>query len=62
MAIARTVKAAGATLLRGGAFKPRTSPYDFQGLKADGIELLLQAKKETGLDSQLRLKQQRCDS
>ena len=36
-------------MLRGGAFKPRTSPYDFQGLKADGIELLLQAKKETGL-------------
>ena len=49
MAIARAVKAAGATMLRGGAFKPRTSPYDFQGLKADGIELLLQAKKETGL-------------
>ena len=36
-------------MLRGGAFKPRTSPYDFQGLKADGIELLLEAKKETGL-------------
>ena len=36
-------------LLRGGAFKPRTSPYDFQGLKADGIELLLEAKRETGL-------------
>ena len=36
-------------MLRGGAFKPRTSPYDFQGLKADGIELLLKAKKETGL-------------
>lgn len=49
MEIARSVKAAGATMLRGGAFKPRTSPYDFQGLKADGIELLLQAKKETGL-------------
>ncbi len=47
--IARAVKAAGATMLRGGAFKPRTSPYDFQGLKADGIELLLEAKKETGL-------------
>ena len=45
MAIAKAVKAAGATMLRGGAFKPRTSPYDFQGLKADGIELLLQAKK-----------------
>ena len=49
MDIARAVKAAGATMLRGGAFKPRTSPYDFQGLKADGIELLLKAKKETGL-------------
>ena len=49
MEIARSVKAAGATMLRGGAFKPRTSPYDFQGLKADGIELLLKAKKETGL-------------
>ena len=49
MAIAKAVKAAGATMLRGGAFKPRTSPYDFQGLKADGIEFLLKAKKETGL-------------
>ncbi len=49
MEIAKAVKAAGATMLRGGAFKPRTSPYDFQGLKADGIELLLKAKKETGL-------------
>ena len=49
MAVARAVKAAGATMLRGGAFKPRTSPYDFQGLKADGIEFLLHAKKETGL-------------
>ena len=49
MAIAKAVKAAGATMLRGGAFKPRTSPYDFQGLKADGIEFLLKAKAETGL-------------
>ena len=47
--IAKSVKASGATMLRGGAFKPRTSPYDFQGLRADGIELLLEAKKETGL-------------
>lgn len=47
--VAKAVKASGATLLRGGAFKPRTSPYDFQGLRADGIELLLEAKKETGL-------------
>jgi len=43
------VKAAGATMLRGGAFKPRTSPYAFQGLHADGIELLLKTKKATGL-------------
>ncbi len=49
MEIALSVKAAGATMLRGGAFKPRTSPYDFQGLKADGIELLLKAKAVTGL-------------
>ena len=49
MEIAHAVKAAGATMLRGGAFKPRTSPYDFQGLKADGIEILIEAKKETGL-------------
>ena len=47
--IARAVKAAGATMLRGGAFKPRTSPYSFQGLGGDGIRLLLEAKKETGL-------------
>lgn len=42
-------KKAGATMLRGGAFKPRTSPYSFQGLRKEGIELLLKAKKETGL-------------
>ena len=47
--VAQSVKAAGATMLRGGAFKPRTSPYDFQGLKADGLKLLLEAKKATGL-------------
>lgn len=47
--VASRVKAAGANLLRGGAFKPRTSPYDFQGLKAEGLELLLEAKKVTGL-------------
>ena len=47
--IAEKVKASGATVLRGGAFKPRTSPYDFQGLKNEGIELLLKAKKVTGL-------------
>ena len=49
ISVARNVKASGAKILRGGAFKPRTSPYDFQGLKADGIEMLLEAKKETGL-------------
>lgn len=49
IAVAEAVKAAGADILRGGAFKPRTSPYDFQGLKADGIRLLLEAKKATGL-------------
>ncbi|MBR3241439.1 MAG: 3-deoxy-7-phosphoheptulonate synthase [Parasporobacterium sp.] len=47
--IAKAVKAAGANVLRGGAFKPRTSPYDFQGLKADGLELLKIAREETGL-------------
>ncbi|MDO4289041.1 MAG: 3-deoxy-7-phosphoheptulonate synthase [Eubacterium sp.] len=47
--VATRVKAAGATVLRGGAFKPRTSPYAFQGMAADGIELLLKAKKVTGL-------------
>lgn len=47
--IAERVKAAGANFLRGGAFKPRTSPYAFQGLRAEGLELLLEAKKETGL-------------
>ena len=47
--VANKVKASGATMLRGGAFKPRTSPYDFQGMKAEGLELLLEAKKATGL-------------
>lgn len=47
--VARRVKASGASLLRGGAFKPRTSPYDFQGLKAEGLELLKIAKEETGM-------------
>ncbi len=47
--VAEEVKKGGATFLRGGAFKPRTSPYDFQGLGEEGIELLLAAKKATGL-------------
>jgi 3-deoxy-7-phosphoheptulonate synthase len=49
LGIAESVKASGASILRGGAFKPRTSPYDFQGLRAEGIELLLEAKKRTGM-------------
>ena len=47
--VAAAVKEAGATILRGGAFKPRTSPYAFQGLREEGIRLLLRAKEETGL-------------
>ncbi len=47
--IAKAVKSSGATMLRGGAFKPRTSPYAFQGLRDEGIRLLLLAKKETKL-------------
>ena len=47
--VAKAVKAAGATLLRGGAFKPRTSPYAFQGLHEDGLKLLTMAGKEVGL-------------
>ena len=47
--IAKAVKKAGAAILRGGAFKPRTSPYDFQGLKSEGIKLLKKAKAETGM-------------
>lgn len=49
VAIAQSVKASGATLLRGGAFKPRTSPYSFQGMQAEGLELLKIARQETGL-------------
>ncbi len=47
--VAQDVKAAGANILRGGAFKPRTSPYAFQGLKDEGIRMLLEAKEATGL-------------
>ena len=49
VAVAKAVKAAGAKLMRGGAFKPRTSPYDFAGLKATGLEYLKIARQETGL-------------
>ena len=47
--VASSVKASGAKLLRGGAFKQRTSPYDFQGMKVEGLELLLKAKEKTGM-------------
>lgn len=47
--VAKSVKLAGASLLRGGAFKPRTSPYSFQGLKEEGLDILKIARKETGL-------------
>src|SRR5438094_948047 len=47
--VAARVKAAGATVLRGGAFKPRTSPYAFQGLEEEGLKLLAEARRETGL-------------
>ena len=47
--VASAVKASGASILRGGAFKPRTSPYAFQGMKEEGIRLLLKAKEATGL-------------
>jgi 3-deoxy-7-phosphoheptulonate synthase len=49
LCVAESVKTSGATLLRGGAFKPRTSPYAFQGLRAEGIDLLLEAKARTGM-------------
>lgn len=49
VATAKAVKAAGATALRGGAFKPRTSPYSFQGMKEEGLKLLATAREETGL-------------
>jgi 3-deoxy-7-phosphoheptulonate synthase len=47
--VAQAVKQAGATILRGGAFKPRTSPYEFQGLGEKGLKLLAKARRETGL-------------
>ena len=49
METARGVRAAGATMLRGGAYKPRTSPYDFQGLGLEALKMLQEARKETGL-------------
>ena len=49
LSTARAVKEAGATILRGGAFKPRTSPYEFQGLGEKGLKLLAKARRETGL-------------
>ena len=47
--VAKAVKAAGANILRGGAFKPRTSPYAFQGMGSSGLDILVAAKKATGL-------------
>ncbi len=49
VSIANSVKASGAGMLRGGAFKPRSSPYSFQGMGAEGLDILIEAKKETGL-------------
>ena len=49
LTVARAVQAAGASLLRGGAFKPRTSPYSFQGMRAEGLELLREARAKTGM-------------
>jgi 3-deoxy-7-phosphoheptulonate synthase len=49
LSVAESVQKSGAALLRGGAFKPRTSPYAFQGMRAEGIELLLEAKAKTGM-------------
>ncbi|MGI6593611.1 MAG: 3-deoxy-7-phosphoheptulonate synthase [Christensenellales bacterium] len=49
LAIAKAVKQAGATILRGGAFKPRSSPYSFQGLGIEGLKMLVEAKRQTGL-------------
>ncbi|MBW8383724.1 MAG: 3-deoxy-7-phosphoheptulonate synthase [Youngiibacter sp.] len=49
ISVARSVKASGARMLRGGAYKPRTSPYSFQGLEVEGLDLLMKAKAETGL-------------
>ena len=49
LTIARAVKKEGATILRGGAYKPRTSPYSFQGLEEDGLRYMQTASKETGL-------------
>lgn len=49
ISVAKSVKAAGATMLRGGAFKPRTSPYSFQGMGTAGLDLLMEARKQTGL-------------
>ena len=49
LATARAIKASGAQILRGGAYKPRTSPYSFQGLEEDGLKLMKEAREETGL-------------
>lgn len=59
--VARSVKQSGASLLRGGAFKGRTSPYDFQGLGEEGIKLLLKAKEATGMPVGRRFRCRRVD-
>jgi 3-deoxy-7-phosphoheptulonate synthase len=60
LAVARAVKAAGASVLRGGAFKPRTSPYSFQGLKEEGLALLAMARREVGLPVVTEVMDPRC--
>lgn len=70
MDAAKAVKAAGASVLRGGAFKPRSSPYDFQGLREEGVELLAKAGKEHGMPTcteamesrQIELIAEKCDA
>lgn len=58
--VARAVKAAGADMLRGGAFKPRTSPHDFQGLGLEGLKILREASQETGLPVVTEVMDTRC--
>jgi 3-deoxy-7-phosphoheptulonate synthase len=60
LAVARAVKAAGASVLRGGAFKPRTSPYSFRGLREEGLALLALARQETGLPVVTEVMDPRC--
>jgi len=59
METAEAVKLAGAQVLRGGAYKPRTSPYDFQGLEVEGLKLLAEARAQTGLKNRNRSRDHR---